>query len=623
MIKNENIICISSIDWDFIWQGHQEIMSTLARNGNRVLFIENTGVRTPGIRDIPRVNSRIKNWLKGVKGIREEMPNLYIFSPLILPFPYLRLARWINRHLILSTLEKWVKITNFYEAIIWTFLPTPLTIDIIDNLSKKIVIYYCIDNFKESSDSAKKIKQYEIKLLKRVNWVFVTSQALYDYCSNYNKYVYTFPFAVDFEKFEKVRLEENDIPEELQGIKRPIVGYVGGIHRWVDQKLIKELAQNYPEYSFVFVGPIQTDVSLLLGLKNVHFLGKKEHKRVPYFIKYFDVCIIPYLVTEYIKNVYPTKLNEYHAMGKPVVSTEFPEVLNFNTKKENLIFIGRTSKEFIDCISRALNEKDTLLINKRIASAKENSWTNQIKEMSNLLEGAIEKRLYQSLNWQAAFLKFYKVARKKLFRLVTIVLSIYLLVFYTPLIWFLAAPLKISEKPKKVEAIVVFAGGVGESGKPGQGYEERVQQAVLLYRERYARSIIFSSGYMYRFKEPLVMKALAVSLGAPENAIILEGEAKNTYENVKFTKEILDKNSWDEIILVSSPYHMRRSSLVFDKIAKNIKVIYVPIKDSLFYAYPDRDIYGRKIWKRISFEQIRAIFHEYMGIIYYWFKGWI
>ena len=62
MLKNENIICISSIDWDFIWQGHQEIMSIFAKNSNRVLFIENTGVRPPGIRDIPRIKKRIKNY---------------------------------------------------------------------------------------------------------------------------------------------------------------------------------------------------------------------------------------------------------------------------------------------------------------------------------------------------------------------------------------------------------------------------------------------------------------------------------------------------------------------------------------------------------------------------------
>jgi hypothetical protein len=61
MLKNENIICISSIDWDFIWQGHQEIMSALAKNGNRVLFIENTGVRAPRLKDSSRIRNRVKN----------------------------------------------------------------------------------------------------------------------------------------------------------------------------------------------------------------------------------------------------------------------------------------------------------------------------------------------------------------------------------------------------------------------------------------------------------------------------------------------------------------------------------------------------------------------------------
>ena len=62
MLKNEDIICISSIDWDFIWQGHQEIMTRLARQGNRVLFIENTGVRVPNFRDIGRIRKRLVNW---------------------------------------------------------------------------------------------------------------------------------------------------------------------------------------------------------------------------------------------------------------------------------------------------------------------------------------------------------------------------------------------------------------------------------------------------------------------------------------------------------------------------------------------------------------------------------
>ncbi|KKR79563.1 MAG: Glycosyltransferase, partial [Candidatus Nomurabacteria bacterium GW2011_GWA2_40_9] len=58
MNSSENIICFSSIDWDFIWQGHQQIMQTFANQGHRVLFIENTGVRSPGIKDISRIKKR-------------------------------------------------------------------------------------------------------------------------------------------------------------------------------------------------------------------------------------------------------------------------------------------------------------------------------------------------------------------------------------------------------------------------------------------------------------------------------------------------------------------------------------------------------------------------------------
>ena len=99
MIKNEDIICISSIDWDFIWQGHQEIMTRLARNGNRVLFIENTGVRTPNFRDLGRIKSRISNWKRGIHGIRKIENGLYVYSPIVLPFPYWKVARFINKRL--------------------------------------------------------------------------------------------------------------------------------------------------------------------------------------------------------------------------------------------------------------------------------------------------------------------------------------------------------------------------------------------------------------------------------------------------------------------------------------------------------------------------------------------
>ena len=87
MLNGQDILCLSSIDWDFIWQGHQQIMSALAREGNRVLFVENTGVRSPGLRDVGRVWHRLTNWWRSLKGFREVQPQLFVYSPILLPFP--------------------------------------------------------------------------------------------------------------------------------------------------------------------------------------------------------------------------------------------------------------------------------------------------------------------------------------------------------------------------------------------------------------------------------------------------------------------------------------------------------------------------------------------------------
>ena len=296
--------------------------------------------------------------------------------------------------------------------------------------------------------------------------------------------------------------------------------------------------------------------------------------------------------------------------------------MNFNRENGDIVFIGKDKKDFVERISQAINEKDSALISKRISSAKKNSWLARIESMSGLIEEAIEKKSKSPSDWRENFLALYKTSRRIL-KVALVFLTVYFLIFYTPVVWFLAEPLKITDTPCKADAIVVFAGGVGESGQAGQGYLERVEYAVKLYKSGFAKNIIFSSGYMYIFKEPLVMKAVAVSLGVPAEAIILEDRASNTYENVEFSEKILKDRGWKEILVVSSPYHMRRVSLVFKKIGKETKVLYAPIPESSFYSHKTVNFYAGGNWKQVDFRQIEGIFREYSAIAYYWWKGYI
>lgn len=624
MLKNENIICISSIDWDFIWQGHQEIMSTFAKNGNRVLFIENTGVRTPNISDIPRLRKRIINWFKTTKGFRREMDNLYVYSPISLPFPYSKIAKLINKYMLLIPIKRWMKVMEFYEPIIWTFLPTGTALNIIEDLDKKLLIYYCIADFEKLSDKPEKVAKTENILIKKCDVIFAQGETLKEKCKKFNNNVMIFPFGVSFEKFENFKNSLNGTPEDIKKIKKPIIGYIGGIHKHIDFKLIRYIAENKPDWSLVLVGPLQTDVSEIKNLENVFLLGKKDFDRLPGYIDGFDVCMIPYNLTEYTETVYPTKMNEYHALGKPVVSTDLTEVNKFNKGNDNLVAIGKTYGEFVGHISDMLgNAKTDNFIGERIKSAKQNSWKERIEQMSNIIEDTIKKKQETvPLNWQERFVSIYRHSRVKISKIAFTIAVLYALIFYSPLVWYMAEPLKIVQHPAKADAIVVFGGGAGESGVPGQGYEERVTHAVDLLKKGYAEHIIFSSGYTNILKEPDVMKALAISLGVPADAIIVETESSNTYKNVLNTKKILKEKGWSKILLVSSPYHIRRVSLVFNRNAKEIDVIYTPTPNSQFYNY-DIDSKGSYFFKRTTLKQLEGFKHEYLGIIYYWWKGYI
>ena len=107
-------------------------------------------------------------------------------------------------------------------------------------------------------------------------------------------------------------------------------------------------------------------------------------------------------------------------------------------------------------------------------------------------------------------------------------------------------------------------------------------------------------------------KTLAISHDVPQESILLEKKAISTYENVRYVSEMLHDKNWKSILLVSSPYHMRRALLTWRKVAPNVDVIATPVEKSYFYEHG----LGANV------AQIRGIAHEYAAIVFYWWKGW-
>ncbi len=610
-LNSETVVCVSSIDWDFNWQGHQEVMSAFADQGNTVLFIENTGIRVPGLKDLSRLGARLANWRRNVGGIRKIRERLWVCSPVIFPFPYSRLAGTINRFLLYRTIREWLRLVGSKNPILWTFLPTRITLDLMDVLDPELVVYYCIADFEKVGPS-RKVRKAQQALLRRTDVVFAQGELLAQRCRPFVSNVSIFPFGVRPELFERPELME--IPEELAKIPRPRIGYVGALQRHVDFELLGTLADRHPDWSIVLVGPSQEPAQNLRQKRNVFWLGSQPHEKIPQHMAHFDVCLIPYCLNPYTQTVYPTKLYEYLSLGKPVVSTALPEVLEIARGNSALVRIGENAGQFEAHVREALDEKDPRYKELRKAVARTHSWPDRIDSMSGILEEALRtKRRARSEGWSGILRRTSQRLMWRALLLPAGVLCVYLLFFQTPLLWWAASPLRISDPPRKADAVVVFAGGVGESGQAGEGYEERVKQAVQLYQQGYAPEILLISGFTRIFREADVMALLTESLGVPDAAIRKETRVGSTKDYVLQVKETARQRGWKRILLVTSPYHGRRADLTFRRNAPGLQVVHTPAHESGYYAP-----HGA-----ITYKQLRGILHEMFSILYYRLKGWL
>lgn len=609
--KFHNIVCISTIDWDFVWQGHQEIMSTLAREGSRVLFIENTGVRRASFKDIPRLRGRLKNWRKGISGIRKVMDNVYVYAPLVLPFPYSRLAQFINKGLIRWTLQKWTKSMRFSSPIVWTWLPTPMALDLIAYFDPQLTIYYCCDDFSAVSSTSRWVRESEDILLRQADLVFAHSKALHDRCALLSNEVHVFQYGFNQEVFSRT---DSEAPSDLAQVPRPILGYVGGFHKHVNLELLKQVAEAYPQCSLVCVGPIQESVSSVAQLPNVHFLGQKRYEELPSYIAQFAVGLIPYRLNDYTRSVYPTKLNEYLILGKPVVSTKLPEVEYFNQCHHGIVAIASDEFEFVRRIREMIEADNEALRTRRIGEVQANAWGQKIDAMQRLIQAKLEEKAKsREVNWQQTLVNVYRRARRRSVAIVGGLILLYGILFHTPLIWLLAEPLRTVGVPQKSDVIVVLAGGVGESGEASDAYQEKVQYGVELFRQGYASNMLFSSGAHYVFREAQVMRALAVNLGVPEERTILDEVGGGSYATVRSLRHFSQDRGWQSLLIVTSRYNTTRTHLTAKANLTGITGVVVSPPRSVFFG--ER---GEVRW-----QHVHAILHEYVAIAYYWARRYI
>jgi glycosyltransferase involved in cell wall biosynthesis len=209
---------------------------------------------------------------------------------------------------------------------------------------------YHIDDEYTFSEVDKPISDQERQLIERVDQVFIHSPALLEKKGKLNPQTAFVPNGADYEAYAASRQE----PSDLVRIPGPRIGYTGRIKPQLVWPLIARLMSQHPEWSFVLVGPqtshreIRRIVQELSKYRNVYFLGAKSVQELSAYPQYFDVCIMPYQLNDYTKYIYPVKLHEYLASGRPVVGTPLRSLAEFG----NVIKLVRTADEW----SKALRD---------------------------------------------------------------------------------------------------------------------------------------------------------------------------------------------------------------------------------------------------------------------------
>ncbi len=184
----------------------------------------------------------------------------------------------------------------------------------------------------------------------------------------------------------------------------------------------------------------------------------------------------------------------------------------------------------------------------------------------------------------------------------------------SPVFLSLAQPLVITSPLTPADAIVVLGGGVRENGQPREATLERMLYGVTLYHRGLAKRLILSTGARGHISEAQVMAAIARAHGVPQPALLLEERSHNTYENLREIQQLFSLHHWHTVILVSSPYHMRRIALVHQKCCQSTLVLYAPTQPAGLYQFRTLP---HRLW------QAKAGLHEYLGIGWYWLNGYL
>ncbi|HNW73407.1 MAG: glycosyltransferase [Bacteroidales bacterium] len=250
-------------------------------------------------------------------------------------------------------------------------------------LKPKLYIYYSRDNLIAVEWWKRQGIRIEAKLIQKADLAVANSVYLANYLRKYNPRSYYVGQGCDVTAFDMKLIKE--APDDIKEIRKPIIGYIGALYTLrLDIGIIAWLAEQRPGWSVVLIGPEDEGfkASSLHGMPNVHFLGSKNPDELPAYLSCFDVAINPQILNEVTIGNYPRKIDEYLAMGKPVVATRTEAMVVF----EEYTYLATSREEYLELVEKALIEDSPEQATRREEFARSHTWEANVNEIYKAIE---------------------------------------------------------------------------------------------------------------------------------------------------------------------------------------------------------------------------------------------
>ncbi len=379
-LVGQDVVCISVMDWDHPFQSSRHhLMRELSRR-NRLLFVDASSNPVDAYRGRRegRFQRKLGAW-RGHDNPRQVEGKIWVWTPPpVLPMGRLgpawlfegayRFNHWAFRRGLMRVARQ----LAFNEPILWISFDVLMSEGAIGALDERLVVYHCTDEITALPGISPHAGRIERRLLARADLTFVSSPALHAGKAPHAPRCVMVPNGVDFDLFNRAVHPGTSVPADVAGLPKPIVGFIGNIEERFDAELWGWLARQRPHWSFVAIGPVassrQADIDAI-RLPNTHFLGLRPREHLPAYLKAFDIATIPFVHSEQTRHIYPLKVNEYLAAGKPVVMTDFAPLADL----EGMAQAARDRHAFLAALDHALKPslRDSV---ERIQRAQAHSW---------------------------------------------------------------------------------------------------------------------------------------------------------------------------------------------------------------------------------------------------------